>query len=1151
MKKILITVLLALLGGAHLTAPSAQTVAKIHYDDRDTAYAQLKPLWLTYEDVQEEWAQALVNSAELAAIRGMGFEVEVLYADIRDRSAVWRAQMGRAWTSYADLVTAMQTTAAAHPDICRLHWIGQTSQGRNTYVMEITDNPDVDETDEAEVRIVGSIHGNEFISFELGLLLIQHLTTEYGVDPQITGLVNNREIWIQPSVNPDGHELGTRSNARGVDLNRNHGYMWADSGGSGPFSELETQFLREYSLERNFSMSLSFHGVTTYFNYCWNFTGEDAFDKAHLIDLGNQYTVVNNYTVVEGYDWYQTNGDTNDWSYGCRGGFDITIETPGSNDGNITGDWNDNRAAMLYIIDQAAYGLSGVVTDAGSSLPLEALVTVAQHPIMVYTDPLAGDYHRPLQTGTYDIDVWANGYEPTHVSSLSVVNQNSTVQNVALTPNNEHWAAHVCWNILDPQYRSYANQWYELWLHRGLGPPDGIPGSIGNASQVCLDMGEGAEIPDLAGDDLIVYEANIGDGNETFSIYGSSDGFLGPWVYIGTGTGTTTFDLSGTGLASGRYFLLEDDASGSTLVNYAGFDLDALGRLPEQPGCGSIVLNRGSFLCDDRIAAVTVVDQDLNQNPGVQETASAILSSDSNPTGATVVLTELSTDSDVFQGSILISDVPSGAGYLLVAKGDTITARYDDVDCQGLPRSVYDSAVANCDAPDLLVTTVIVDDSTGDGDGVADPGESVVVEIGLTNSGNETATNIGGILSDASPFTNISDSSALWPDLDPSDSAVSLPNHFTIEIGASTPVGTTLDFVLDLTADGYATQVSFVLYVGVEKVLVINDGSGSASTIATHLTSLGYPIVEESAAASDPATWGNYAFLVWSCGDNLDPVSALSYRSDLIAYVAGGEKLWIEGGEVGYDAADSPGYPSFAANVLHVVGWDTDSSGNITVVETTHPLMTDPHALPTTMNCGYSAYGDQDAMDAALNATRVCSWTGQPGESSIIAVDPDGDPVNGGQLVYTAFDFAELASASQQPAVENIARWLAEVPDPATSTWFCGSSVNGDTYAVASPFVLGGTFQGSVGISAPNIGAVVAGYLGRLTFPIWGQEGLVDVSTPEVLGLSPGFGTSPVVFTKVLPHDPTYAGFHVFTQAAGFGGGVISLTCAYDCTVGY
>ena len=121
----------------------------------------------------------------------------------------------------------------------------------------------------------------------------------------------------------------------------------------------------------------------------------------------------------------------------------------------------------------------------------------------------------------------------------------------------------------------------------------------------------------------------------------------------------------------------------------------------------------------------------------------------------------------------------------------------------------------------------------------------------------------------------------------------------------------------------------------------------------------------------------------------------------------------------------------------------------------------------------------------------------------------------------------------------------------ASCQWYCGSATNMDTYTVGAPYLLGGAFQGTVGFSAPNIGAVIAGYLGQLTFPIWGQQGLVNVGTTEVMGLPSGIGASPVVIMWAVPNEPAYVGFHVYSQAATFGGGQINLTCAYDCTVGY
>lgn len=121
----------------------------------------------------------------------------------------------------------------------------------------------------------------------------------------------------------------------------------------------------------------------------------------------------------------------------------------------------------------------------------------------------------------------------------------------------------------------------------------------------------------------------------------------------------------------------------------------------------------------------------------------------------------------------------------------------------------------------------------------------------------------------------------------------------------------------------------------------------------------------------------------------------------------------------------------------------------------------------------------------------------------------------------------------------------------ASCLWYCGSGVNLDTFTVAAPFTLGGTFQGSITFGPPHLGVALAAYLGRFTFPLWSQEGLVDPTSAEILGIPAQFLANPAIFTWSVPFEPAYAGYRVYPQAAAFGVGSIRLTCAYDCTVGY
>ena len=139
----------------------------------------------------------------------------------------------------------------------------------------------------------------------------------------------------------------------------------------------------------------------------------------------------------------------------------------------------------------------------------------------------------------------------------------------------------------------------------------------------------------------------------------------------------------------------------------------------------------------------------------------------------------------------------------------------------------------------------------------------------------------------------------------------------------------------------------------------------------------------------------------------------------------------------------------------------------------------------------------------------------------------------------------------------NYSSWYLVIDqvDAAASTqadcsWYCGSGTNTDFFATTVVREREGiAWQCSMAVSAPHVGALVAGYLGQFVFPIWGQEGLVDITKPEVMGLPTGYGST-VQIAWPVPTNMQYVGYHVYLQSAAFGGG-IELSCAYDCTVGY
>ena len=136
---------------------------------------------------------------------------------------------------------------ADHPTIAQKFNIGPSYEARTIYGVKISDNVATDE-DEPEVLFNGNQHAREHLTTEQALYLANILTNEYGSNTQITNLVNGREFWIIPMVNPDGVEYdiatgsyrswrknrqpNTGSSNVGTDLNRNWAYQWGCCGGS-------------------------------------------------------------------------------------------------------------------------------------------------------------------------------------------------------------------------------------------------------------------------------------------------------------------------------------------------------------------------------------------------------------------------------------------------------------------------------------------------------------------------------------------------------------------------------------------------------------------------------------------------------------------------------------------------------------------------------------------------------------------------------------------------------------------------------------------------------------------------------------------------------------------------------------------------------
>ncbi|MBN1354996.1 hypothetical protein JXA40_01885 [bacterium] len=183
-------------------------------------------------------------------------------------------------------------------------------------------------------------------------------------------------------------------------------------------------------------------------------------------------------------------------------------------------------------------------------------------------------------------------------------------------------------------------------------------------------------------------------------------------------------------------------------VVVTGYNIDPLETdiLTGAPSCGIILLDRAGYNCDSDVH-VTVMDSDLNTNPGVTEQLVIVVDSSSYPAGIDVTCTETEADNGIFEG-VFHTYSFGGSGDLLVAHGDQITAYYHDDDCEGAPADVQKSAGVDCQPPvisNVRVVDVGVDsaviawDTSENSESILVYGYSIPPDMTATETGYRTA----------------------------------------------------------------------------------------------------------------------------------------------------------------------------------------------------------------------------------------------------------------------------------------------------------------------------------------------------------------------------------------------------------------------------
>jgi len=408
---------------------------------------------ISIDNVIGDTVYAYANPREFKRFEALGKTVEILMPPSikykpKMSDSVRKSKSWDSYPTYETYISMMRLFAKDYPGICRIDSVGRSVEGRAILFAVISDNVHGEEA-EPEVMYTSTMHGDETTGYVLMLRLIDHLLTNYQNSEQVSSLVDNLEIWINPLANPDGtYYLGnstvygaTRYNADEVDLNRDFPNPEMDNHPRQP----ETIAMMELAERQNFVLSANFHGGAEVLNYPWDTWERRHADDEWLIQLCRQYadtvqanspagylTDLNN-GITNGWDWYDIYGGRQDYMTYYQHCREVTIEISDTKllpESELSAYWEYNRDALLNYLSGALTGIRGEIrTDWELG---EIQISIVGHEMdnsWILPDKNFGDYYRLCLPGIYQLEI-ASGSELISIENIIVGNEQSARVNL-------------------------------------------------------------------------------------------------------------------------------------------------------------------------------------------------------------------------------------------------------------------------------------------------------------------------------------------------------------------------------------------------------------------------------------------------------------------------------------------------------------------------------------------------------------------------------------------------------------------------------------------------------------------------------------------------------------------------------------------------
>jgi len=275
-----------------------------------------------------------------------------------------RALTDEQYTSYYELMKFCNDVEKAYPHLAERFSIGNSVEGRHLLGVRIRTR-----AHRKKIKLVANMHGDETVGREMLIRLVSWLLHEHdNGNAEVRELLDECEVHILPSMNPDGFEHRRRVNARGMDLNRNFPDRFY-----GQITPLqpETRAVMAWSRLENFTISANFHGGALVANYPFDGnrdrrsghaspTENDAEFRRLALAYASAHPDMRASRqfpggITNGAQWYVLYGGMQDWNYLHTHDREITLEISRVKNplgSTLEGYWEKNREPLLRFMQQ-------------------------------------------------------------------------------------------------------------------------------------------------------------------------------------------------------------------------------------------------------------------------------------------------------------------------------------------------------------------------------------------------------------------------------------------------------------------------------------------------------------------------------------------------------------------------------------------------------------------------------------------------------------------------------------------------------------------------------------------------------------------------------------------------------------------------------